>query len=159
MENKFQITAIGSIRVGEKKFSVQLDPEYIPGLTNLEGFSHLQILWWAHLTDSAQDRDRLMVEKLFKKGPDRLGIFATRAPGRPNPIMSSTIQVTEIDFEQGIIQTPFIDADDGSPVLDIKPYFPMERVQDPGVPAWCRHWPAWQEETATFDWMDEINFG
>jgi hypothetical protein len=34
----------------------------------------------------------------------------------------------------------------------------MERVKDPQVPAWCRHWPRWQEETITFDWRDEINF-
>lgn len=58
-----------------------------------------------------------------------------------------------------IHQTPFIDADDGTPLLDIKPYFPMERIKDPRVPAWCQHWPAWQEEAVTFNWLDEINFG
>lgn len=128
-------------------------------LAHLNGFSHLQILWWAHLADGPQNRETLMVEKLFKKGPDQPGIFATRAPARPNPIMISTIKVTGIDFETGIIQTPFIDADDGTPLLDIKPYFPMERIRDLRVPAWCRHWPAWQEEAVTFNWPDEINFG
>jgi tRNA-Thr(GGU) m(6)t(6)A37 methyltransferase TsaA len=159
MESRFQISAIGSVRNSGKDFYIEIAPQYVPALTNLEGFSYLQILWWAHLADSSQDRDTLIAEKLFKKGPDQLGIFATRAPARPNPIMISTIQVTGIDYEKGIIQTPFIDAEDGTPVLDIKPYFPMERVKDPQVPTWCQHWPQWQEETTTFNWQDEINFG
>ena len=159
METRFQIEAIGAVRIGEQGSRIKVDRLYLPALTHLQGFSHLQILWWAHLTDSPQDRDTLIAEKLFKNGPDRLGIFATRAPARPNPIMVSTIKVTGIDFEKGIIQTPFIDADDGTPVLDIKPYFPMERVQDPAVPAWCRHWPTWLEETMALEWQDEINLG
>jgi tRNA-Thr(GGU) m(6)t(6)A37 methyltransferase TsaA len=157
MESHFQSMAIGSIRSKEKDFCIQIDQPYIPALTNLEGFSHLQVVWWAHLTDSSQHRETLIAKKLFKKGPDQLGIFATRAPARPNPIMISTIHVAGVDFDKGVIQTHFIDADDGTPVLDIKPYFPMERVKDPQVPAWCRHWPAWQEETMNFSWQDEIN--
>lgn len=159
MESHFQIGAIGSVRVGEEGSRIEVDRRYLSALTQLQGFSHLQILWWAHLTDNPQDRETLIVEKLFKKGPDRLGIFATRAPTRPNPIMVSTIKVTGIDCETGIIHTPFIDADDSTPVLDIKPYFPMERVQDLTVPAWCQHWPQWQEETMAFTWQDEINLG
>lgn len=72
--------------------------------------------------------------------------------------MVSAINVIRMDCEAGIIETPFIDAADGTPLLDIKPYYPMQRVRDPRVPAWCRHWPLWQEEAATFDWQDEINF-
>lgn len=159
MESRFQLRAIGSVHSDEETYCIQIDEKYIPALTHLRGFSHLQILWWAHRTDSTRARETLIVEKLFKKGPDQLGIFATRAPARPNPIMVSTIQVSKIDFEAGMVETPFIDADDGTPVLDIKPYFPMERVKDPSVPAWCSRWPAWQEEVAAFDWQDEINFG
>jgi tRNA-Thr(GGU) m(6)t(6)A37 methyltransferase TsaA len=159
MKSHFQISAIGSVRTIEKRFYIHLKQNFVPALTRLTGFSHLQIVWWAHLTDSPQNRDTLIAEKPFKKGPDQLGIFATRAPARPNPIMISTVQVNDIDYEKGIIQVRFVDADDGTPVLDIKPYFPMERIKDPQVPAWCRHWPKWQEETMTFDWQDEINFG
>jgi tRNA (adenine37-N6)-methyltransferase len=157
MKTCFQIRTIGTVRTGEEGFRIEVDQQYISALTQLQGFSHLQILWWAHLTDSSQDRETLVAEKLFKEGPARLGIFATRSPARPNPIMVSTIRITGIDFEKGIIQTPFIDADDSTPVLDIKPYFPMERVQDPAVPAWCRHWPTWQEESMNFDWQAEIS--
>jgi tRNA-Thr(GGU) m(6)t(6)A37 methyltransferase TsaA len=159
MENRFQINAIGSIQIIEGRFYIQLAEQYIPALTHLEDFSHLQIIWWAHLTDNPQARRTLVAENLFRKGPDNLGIFATRAPARPNPIMTSTIAVTEITVEEGRILTPFIDADDGTPVLDIKPYYPMERVKNVTVPTWCRHWPQWQEDVATFNWQDEINFG
>jgi tRNA-Thr(GGU) m(6)t(6)A37 methyltransferase TsaA len=158
MKSRFEISAIGSVRTVEGRFYLQLKEDYIPALTHLAGFGHLQIVWWAHLTDSPQDRETLVVGKLFREGPDRLGIFATRAPARPNPIMISTVRVKAIDSEQGIIQLRFIDADDGTPILDIKPYFPMERVKEPQVPAWCRHWPKWQEEAMTFDWHTVINY-
>jgi tRNA-Thr(GGU) m(6)t(6)A37 methyltransferase TsaA len=158
MKNQYQVHVIGSVRIVEEGAYIHLKRDYGPALTHLAGFSHLQIVWWAHLADSTQDRDTLIVEKPFKKGPEQLGLFSTRAPARPNPIMISTVQVRDIDSEKGFIQVPVIDAVDGTPVLDIKPYFPMERVKDPQVPAWCRHWPRWQEETMTFDWRDEINF-
>jgi tRNA (Thr-GGU) A37 N-methylase len=158
VKNRFQVSAIGSVQLVAKQFFIQLKEPYIPSLTGLEGFSHLQILWWAHLTDGPQHRENLLAGKLFKKGPDHLGIFATRAPARPNPIMVSTIGVQGIDFQEGIIRTAFMDAADGTPVLDVKPYYPMERVKDPAVPGWCRHWPSWQKEAATFNWSEEINF-
>jgi len=67
--------------------------------------------------------------------------------------------VLGIDYEKGRIQIPYIDANDGSPVLDIKPYTPsLDRVEDPGVPAWCRHWPRSLEQSGSFDWENEFNF-
>lgn len=159
MKNHFYITPIGSVRMRHGGYYIQLAAQYIPALAHLEDYSHLQILWWAHLADNPQARKSLIAEKLFKRGPEKLGVFATRAPARPNPIMSSTIAVTKIAIAEGRIETPFIDAEDGTPVLDIKPYYPMERVKNVTAPAWCRHWPQWQEEAASFNWQDEINFG
>lgn len=156
MITTFQIESIGEVKVENNIFSIKIDKKYIPGLENLVGFSHLQIVWWAHLTDNQQDRDRLVLPKLFKHGPDSIGVFATRSPFRPNPILISTIKVQEIDFEKGEIITPFIDAEDKTPILDIKPYFAMERVRDCAEPVWCQHWPKWFEDTSKFDWSDEI---
>lgn len=156
MKNKFQIETVGSVRIVDDIYSIHVDKKYLPGLTSIEGFSHLQIVWWGHLTDSSQDRDRLIKHKLFKKGPDKMGVFATRSPARPNPILISTIKIQKIDFYAGIIYTPFIDADDKTPVLDIKPYFSMQRVKDCKVPKWCEHWPQWYEGSMEFNWLDEI---
>lgn len=150
------IESIGTITRGEEGFSIQVQKEFIPGLKGLDGFSHLQIIWWAHLADNTSARRNLIFEKLFKKGPMQTGVFATRAPSRPNPIMVSTIKINYIDFEQGIIFTPFIDTELGTPILDIKPYHPMERVKHCVVPEYRRHWPKWMEEAASFNWKDEI---
>lgn len=50
-------------------------------------------------------------------------------------------------------------SDDGSPVLDIKPYTPsLDRIEAPGVPQWCSHWPKSLEEAGCFDWEEEFNF-
>ena len=156
MENAFQLESIGVVHVDENRYTIQLDRKFAPGLKNLDGFSHLQVVWWAHVTDSSQKRNRLVLEKLFKRGPDQMGVFATRSPFRPNPILISTIKVQRIDFDKGIISTPFIDAEDKTPVLDIKPYFSMQRVKHCQNPAWCQNWPQWFEETMSFNWSDEI---
>lgn len=157
LEHNFHIDSIGFVRIVDGTFSIQIYEEFLPALTNVEGFSHLQIIWWGHLADSPQNRNCLIAENLFKKGPDRMGVFATRSPIRPNPILVSTIEVIEIDFDNGVIYTSFIDAEDDTPVLDVKPYFAMERVRDCKVPAWCEHWPQWFEDTTVFNWRDEIN--
>jgi tRNA-Thr(GGU) m(6)t(6)A37 methyltransferase TsaA len=157
MEKQMILHPIGIVKSSNDHFSIHLDGQYVPALQNIKGFSHLQIVWWGHLTNN-HDRKRFIAEKLFKKGPDRMGVFATRSPQRPNPILISTISVKKIDVDKGIIYTPFLDAADETPVLDIKPYFLMERVKNCEVPAWCSHWPKWQEEAHNFPWQDEINF-
>lgn len=134
MENNLQIKPIGSVNAANYKFSIQLDKEYLSGLINIEGFSHLQIIWWGNLYDSEKYRANLTSEKPYKNGPDKIGVFATRSPVRPNPILITTIEVQRIDYEKGIIYTPYIDAENGTPVLDIKPYHTSERIKNCKVP-------------------------
>lgn len=88
-----------------------------------------------------------------------MGIFATRSPIRPNPIALSTVEIIHIDYQKGLIQIAYIDANDTTPVLDIKPYTPsLDRVETPGVPEWCCHWPKSLEQSASFAWEEEFNF-
>lgn len=76
-----------------------------------------------------------------------------------NPIALTTSQIIHIDNEQGIIQVAYIDADDKTPLLDIKPYAPsLDRVEQPELPNWCSYWPKSTEESGDFDWEDEFNF-
>jgi tRNA (adenine37-N6)-methyltransferase len=158
MENKFQIRPIGSVNAKKGIYSIQLEKEYLPALTAIDGFSHLQIIWWGNLYDNAEFRANLISKKPYKKGPDLTGVFATRSPVRPNPILITSIYVQQIDHEKGIIYTPYMDAEDGTPVLDIKPYHLMERIKECNVPEWCKHWPKWYEESAKFNWQNEFNF-
>lgn len=88
-----------------------------------------------------------------------MGIFATRSPIRPNPIALTAVEILHNDYEKGVIQIAYIDANDGSPVLDIKPYTPsLDRIEDPKVPAWCAHWPKSLEKSGSFAWEKEFNF-
>ena len=152
------IKPIGIVKKENGQFILEIADQFSAGLKNLQGFSHLFVLWWAHLNKTFQKEQHLSVKKLFRKGPEKMGVFSTRHPQRPNPIMISTIKVLSIEKELGIISTPFIDAEPGSPILDLKPYYPMDRVQTCKTPDWCRHWPQWQEETISFNWKNEIIF-
>lgn len=156
---EFKLHPIGRIEKKEDDIRLVLDQAYAPGLMGLEGFRHLQVLWWFSRCDNAQDRSTLTEAKPYKRGPDALGTFATRSPARPNPIALDTVQVTYIHRENAVIGLGWIDAFDGSPVLDIKPYTPsLDRVEHPAVPDWCSHWPKCCEASGSFDWEGEMNF-
>jgi tRNA-Thr(GGU) m(6)t(6)A37 methyltransferase TsaA len=156
---KFYVNPIGKINVNEDGMYIELESEYIPALQALDGFSHLNIIWWFGDFDNDEMRSILEAEQPYKKAPAVMGIFATRSPIRPNPIALSTVQVISIDYENGVIHIEYIDANDGSPVLDIKPYTPsLDRVASPDVPEWCRHWPRSLEESENFNWENEFNF-
>lgn len=158
MDLKLKIDLVGSVKTDNGNFRIEVAEQFIPALTELEGFSHLQIIWWGHLYDGVKERKNLVLDKPYKKGPDNIGVFATRSPVRPNPVLLTNIYVQSIDYEKGIIYTPYIDADNDTPVLDIKPYSKNERIKNCSVPDWCKHWPEWYEDAAAFDWDSEFNF-
>jgi tRNA (adenine37-N6)-methyltransferase len=88
-----------------------------------------------------------------------MGIFATRSPIRPNPIGLTAVQVIRINQKKGIIEIAYIDTNNGTPVLDIKPYTPsLDRVEKPGIPKWYNHWPMSLEQSGNFNWENEFNF-
>jgi len=158
-KNTYMVHSIGTIRSGGNGFAVEVDEDYRKGLKGLEGFSHIQVVWWGHLTGAAEYRSMLEFDKPYTKGPDKLGVFATRFPVRPNPIELSVAAVAAINEKTGIIRLHWVDAEDGTPVLDIKPYHPSEdRVKSAHVPGWCRHWPDCLEESTDFDWSSEFTF-
>lgn len=158
MEKEMQLKQIGRTGFEAGRFFIELDEEYRQGLTSVEGFSHLQIIWWGHLGDTEEKRDNIVIQKPYKKGPEEIGVFATRSEFRPNPVLITTVAVQEVDLENGRIYTYYIDAEEGTPVLDVKPYHLSERVKQCDVPEWCNHWPKWYEEAGDFDWESEFNF-
>lgn len=158
MESKIQIQPIGIFHIENHNCIIKINQEYRAGLQNIRGFSHLQIVWWGNLSDTPAYRARLVENKPYKKGPDKIGVFATRSQFRPNPVLITTIAVLKIDEHNGLISTPYTDAKDGTPVLDIKPYHLFERVKTCRVPQWCSHWPQWYEDAGMFNWQNEFNF-
>jgi len=158
MDN-FSVNPVGKINVNDEGMFIEVDNKYLPAMQALDGFSHLNIIWWFSDYDNEDMRDILESPKPYKKSPEVMGIFATRSPIRPNPIALSAVQVISIDHEKGMIQIAYIDANDGTPVLDIKPYTPsLDKVETPGVPEWCCHWPKSLEQSEAFDWENEFNF-
>jgi len=158
MKKIVETNSIGNIQFEKGLFSLKLHTEYKEGLINIDGFSHLQILWWGNQSEGDEHRSRIVISKPYKKGPDKLGVFATRSQFRPNPILLTTILVHKIDFKKGIIYTPYIDAENESPILDIKPFHRYENLSHCQVPGWCSHWPSCYEDSANFDWEAEFNF-
>jgi tRNA-Thr(GGU) m(6)t(6)A37 methyltransferase TsaA len=97
--------------------SVHVFPEYIAGLQSLDGFSHLILLYLLHKTKAPA----LVFTPPFDTQPR--GIFATRAPWRPNPIGLSVVAFDGMDGPDRL-SVRYLDCLDGTPLLDIKPYLP-----------------------------------
>jgi len=95
---------------------IELDPAFEAGLADLDGFSHLILVYHLHEVLSP----RLVVTPFLDETPR--GIFATRSPARPNPIGLSTVRLAAI--RGTTIDILDVDMVDGTPLLDIKPYVP-----------------------------------
>ena len=95
---------------------IDIVPEFTPGLDDLAGFSHIYILYHFHLS-----RKFSLTVKPFLDDQER-GLFATRAPSRPNPIGLSVVRL--IDITDGRLKILDVDVVDRTPLLDIKPYVP-----------------------------------
>ena len=96
--------------------TVDTFPKYAEGLKDIEGFSHVILVYHFHLSKGFS----LNVKPYLD---DRLhGVFATRAPSRPNPIGISIVRLTKV--EGNILYIQDVDIVDGTPLLDIKPYVP-----------------------------------
>lgn len=157
--NAIKVFPIEKIINKGKKMCVKLDSKYAAGLMGLEDYSHALILWWADGCDNEKDRDTVTEEKPYKNGPGKIGVFVLRSPERPNPVAVSNIDIAYVNTEKGEIGFSYIDAFDGSKVLDIKPYTPsFDRIGHPKTTSWCNHWPKSYEESGSFDWEAEFNF-
>jgi tRNA-Thr(GGU) m(6)t(6)A37 methyltransferase TsaA len=107
-----------------------LAPEFRAGLASLEGFSHLILLYWLNQARSrGQD---LVFTPPFDDTPR--GIFATRAPHRPNPIGLSVVRL--LGIEDGVLRVNYLDCVNGTPLLDIKPYLPRTDAEPAATMGW-----------------------
>jgi tRNA-Thr(GGU) m(6)t(6)A37 methyltransferase TsaA len=108
----------------EEEGVLEILPDFEAGLTDIEGFSHLIILW---------EFDRSQGFELLGMPPSDNrphGVFATRSPRRPNPIAFTTVELLRRDGRR--LHVRGVDMLDGTPILDIKPYLssiPMEKLR------------------------------
>jgi tRNA (adenine37-N6)-methyltransferase len=96
--------------------TVEVFPEFVAGLRDLEGFERIWLLCWFDRASAAR------LEVVPYRDEQTRGVFATRAPSRPNPIGLSCVRLLSI--KEGLLQVTDLDVLDGTPLLDIKPYVP-----------------------------------
>ena len=129
MNNSFKPDPIGSIKTpyldsapyqqvvnDEREFYLQLKPEFIAGLKDLESFAYIYVIYYI---DQLKTAPKMEVSPPWAAGK-KIGLFASRSPVRPNPIGLSIVQVKKIVDDR--VYTSGLDVFDGTPLLDIKPY-------------------------------------
>lgn len=102
--------------------TVELFSEYVEGLKDLEGFSHITLIYHLHLSKPYSLHVKPFMDDTLR------GLFATRAPSRPNPIGISTVRLDKV--EGVLLYIRDVDIVDGTPLLDIKPYVPEFDVRE-----------------------------
>jgi len=102
----------------ETKAIIEIDNIYRKGLADLEKFEYIIVLYYFNITKTWSPTVNP------PKSHHHFGVFATRSPKRPNPIGFSVVKLDSVDMEKGILNLSGVDAFDGTPVLDIKPYIP-----------------------------------
>lgn len=113
---------------------IELDPAYHGALRGLEDFSHAVIVCLLHRARYRPELHRVRRPRGQADMPE-VGIFAQRAKDRPNPIGLTTVEIVAVGQDRLTVRG--LDAVDGTPVLDIKPYFPVyDRVESPRFPEW-----------------------
>jgi tRNA (Thr-GGU) A37 N-methylase len=123
----YQLHPIGYVRTQEGSFTLEILPPYRPALKELRQFSHALIFWWANLHDNAADRARTTAELPY--APEVTGgVFACRAPYRPNPIALTTMFILDVDEANGIVTQPWINAEDGIPEHRPRLHPPMPKT-------------------------------
>jgi tRNA-Thr(GGU) m(6)t(6)A37 methyltransferase TsaA len=112
--------------------TIEIDPDMTEGLDNLDEFTHIIVIFWFHKTRRPAP---LKVTPRHHGLTTAVGVFASRSPDRPNPIGKSTVRL--LKREGNILTVADLDAIDGTPVLDIKPFIPgIDAAKDAASPPW-----------------------
>ena len=135
MPESFQVIPVGVIRKKEDAIWIEIFEPYCGALLGLEGFSHIQVLFWFHENDTADRRKTLRVHPRKDEKIPLTGVFATHSPLRPNLIGLTLCKIKWIRDRR--IEIEDIDAFDGTPVIDVKCYIPGSAPgSDVRVPDW-----------------------
>ena len=113
---------------------IHLAQKLAPGLTGIDQFHHIIVVFYMNQS-SFDPLSDLIRRPQGRPDMPEVGIFAQRAKHRPNPIGITTVQLIKV--EGNVLTVKGLDAIDGTPILDIKPYYPaFDRIEEPRVPEW-----------------------
>ncbi len=140
------LKAIGIVRNGIKQAlpaksdwgkivsDIVINSTLTEALDGLEEFSHIVVLYWMHMV-SATGQVPTKVHPRGKQELPAVGLFSTRSPNRPNPVGIATVRL--LQCQGNILKVEGLDAIDGTPVIDIKPYIPgYDSVINAEIPQW-----------------------
>lgn len=113
----------------EEISEIKIKKEYLSGLQDLEGFSYLHIFYWLHHSKGYH----LIVQTPWDSKPH--GLFATRSPHRPNPLGYAVVELLE--RKGPALRVKGLDALDGTPVVDIKPYIKKRDAKSDAISGWA----------------------
>ena len=132
----YTISPVGVIRKKEDIAFIEIEEDFKDALLGLDQFSHIHVITWFHKNDSPEKRTTLQVHPRNNRNNPLTGVFATRSPLRPNLIALFKCRILSIKGR--MIQLDHINAFDGSPVIDIKPYIPrIDAVPEAKVAWWA----------------------
>jgi len=118
---------------GGLESTLQLRPEFRAGLTGLEQFSHALVVFFMHV-DPLDEAPTLIRRPRGREDMPMLGVFAQRGRMRPNPIGVTAVEIVRV--ADGTVVVRGLDAIDGTPVLDLKPYVPEFDRREAATPEW-----------------------
>lgn len=134
MEEKLKNVKRELLKIREMISEIVLDPSLTDLLDDIDGYSHIMVIYWAHKIP-AESRQLTKVHPMGLKDVPKKGLFATCSPARPNPVLLTAVKLVERNAN--ILKVQGLEAVDGSPVIDIKPYAQgYYGVENPTRPQW-----------------------
>jgi len=148
MPDRFEVHPIGTVKCAVTEMSqggwakidseIHLDPQYARGLQGLEGFSHVIVVFFLDRARGFDPEKQLLRRPRGMEDMHEVGVFAQRTKFRPNPIGVTAVKL--LGIAGNIVRVRGLDALDGTPVLDLKPYLPpFDRADDVKMPPWVGH--------------------
>lgn len=135
-EQAFVVRPIGNVQKKDGRTLIVLEKKYDPGLLGLEDWSHVYVFWWFDKNDTPEKRSILQVHPRGNPKNPLTGVFACRSPFRPNLIGLTLCKI--ISVKENVIEVEGIDAFDGTPILDLKPFTPgPDSATEVKVPDWA----------------------
>jgi len=136
-ETIFELHPIGTVEKSKDSARIRIDEQYADALLGLDGWSHVNVLYWFDKNDVPAKRRILRVHPRGDEKNPLTGVFACRAPVRPNLIALSVCKILSV--EGNVVTVDGIDAFDTTPVLDLKPHIPADApTGEIRVPPWAK---------------------
>ena len=136
-DQAFQIHPVGVVERTDEAVRVRVFEPYADALEGLGDFSHVVVLWWFDRNESPEGRGVLQVRPRRDPSNPLTGVFACRAPYRPNLIAVDVCRILAIDGL--VLHVDKTHAFDNTPIVDLKPYIPnLDEAHDVRLPDWVR---------------------